>query len=79
MAAAVNYPTQQIEEVNQRYRSDGPVHPDHPWYGKHVRGVGEEKIAQYRKMGMLEGVEPGSWEETTVVCLMENQRLMREC
>lgn len=63
-ATVVNYPTQQIEEVNQKYRSDGG---------------GEERIAQYRKMGMLEGIDPGSWEETTVVCLMENQRLMREC
>jgi hypothetical protein len=75
----VNYPNQQIGEVHQRYRSDGFVHPDHPWYGKYVRGVGETTIAQYREMGMLDGLEPGSWEETTVVRLMENQRLIQEC
>jgi len=66
------------EEINQRYRSDGVIHPDHPWY-KHQRGVGEARIEQYRKMGMLEGIEPGSWEETTVVILMENQRTILEC
>ena len=71
------YPYQEIEKVNQRYRSNGLVHPDHPWYGKYVHGVGEETIAQWRKIGMLDETESGSWEETTLACLLENQRCIQ--
>lgn len=43
------------------------------------RYIGLKLIEQWRKTGLLDETTPSSWEETTLVCLLENQRTMKEC
>lgn len=59
--------------INEQYRS-------HPYLGgKKFHGVPCDMFQTYRQMGMLDEVAHGSWEETTLVHLMENQRTIKEC
>ena len=41
--------------------------------------ISEDRIQQWRGAGMLDDTDPGSWEETTLACVLENQRVMKEC
>lgn len=54
------------EEVNQKFRT-------HPYLG------GEKKIQQWRGTGLLDETVPGSFGETTLAILLENQRTIQEC
>jgi len=59
--------------INEQYRS-------HPYLSsKTYNGVPCDMFDAYRQMGMLDEVAPGSWDETVLVHLMENQRTMKEC
>ena len=38
-----------------------------------------ELVTDWRQTGMLDETVPGSWEETTLAYLLENQRCIQEC
>ena len=41
--------------------------------------MGQKAFDFWRKCPLLDGIEADSWEETMVILLMENQRVIHEC
>ena len=41
--------------------------------------ISQERIDAWRNTGLLDETEPGSWDETLLACLLENQRTIQEC